>query len=127
MAFKIPKTIGACADLLYQTRQKRLDAQKVVDALQAEETALKNHIIDTLPKSEATGAAGKLCRVSVVKKEAPQVEDWDKFYAYVKKTGQFDLMQKRLADSAIKERWNDGKKIPGVKVNSYVTVSINKI
>ena len=125
--FKFPKTMGACADRLYQLRQKRLEMQKEVDKIAAEEAALKEHIINTLPKSEASGVAGKLARVTVVTKEVPQVEDWDAFYKYVKKTGQFDLLQRRVSDGAIKERWEAGKEIPGIKHFQAVTVSINKV
>lgn len=125
--FKFPKAMGACADLLYQLRQKRLEMQKEVDKIAAEESALKEHIINTLPKSEASGVAGKLARVTVITKVVPQVKDWDAFYKYVKKTGQFDLMQRRINDSAIKERWEAGKEIPGVEHFNAVSVSINKV
>lgn len=125
--YKFPKAMGACADRLYELRNKRLAMQKEVDAVAAEESALKEHIINTLPKSEASGVAGKLARVTVVTKQVPQVEDYDKFYAYVKKTNSFDLLQKRLADSAIKERWEAGKEVPGVKAFNAVSVSINKV
>lgn len=125
--FKFPKTMGACADRLYELRQKRLDEQKKVDAIEAEEKALKEHIINTLPKSEASGVAGKVARVTVITKEVPQVEDWDAFYKFVKKNNAFDLMQKRLTDTAIKERWENGKEIPGVKHFQATTVSLNKV
>jgi hypothetical protein len=125
--YRFPKGIGACADKLYTLRAKRLEAQKVVDAIEAEEKALKSYIIDTLPKSQASGVAGKIARVTVIKKEVPQVSDWAAFYKYVKRTNQFDLMQRRLTDAAIKERWADGKEIPGVTHFTAVTISLNKV
>lgn len=125
--YKFPKALGACADKLFELRNKRLAEQKKVDEIAAEESALKNHIIENLPKSEASGVAGKLARVTVVTKQIPQVKDWDAFYKYVKKTGSFDLMQKRLTDAAIKERWEAGKEIPGVEHFNAVSVSINKV
>jgi hypothetical protein len=125
--YKFPKALGACADQLFELRNKRLAEQKKVDEIAAEETALKNHIIENLPKSEASGVAGKLARVTVVTKQVPQVKDWDAFYKYVKKTGSFDLMQKRLTDAAIKERWEAGKEVPGVEHFNAVSVSINKV
>jgi hypothetical protein len=125
--YKFPKALGACADKLFELRNKRLAEQKKVDEIAAEETALKNHIIENLPKSEASGVAGKLARVTVVTKQVPQVKDWDAFYKYVKKTGSFDLMQKRLTDAAIKERWEAGKEVPGVEHFNAVSVSINKV
>lgn len=125
--YKFPKAMGACADRLYQLRQKRLEMQKEVDKVAAEETALKNHIIENLPKSEASGVAGKLARVTVVTKQIPQVKDWDAFYKYVKKTGSFDLMQRRITDAAIKERWEAGKEVPGVEHFNAVSISINRV
>ena len=125
--FKMPKALGACADRLFTVRQQRLEVQKQVDLLQSEESAIKEHIINTLPKSEASGVAGKLARVTVVTKQVPQVKDWDAFYKHVKKSGDFDLLQRRLTDSAIKERWEAGKEIPGVEHFNAVSVSINKV
>lgn len=126
-AFKFPKALGACADRVYELRQQRLEMQRAVDAIEAEEKALKEHIINTLPKSEATGAAGKLARVTVVTKQVPQVKDWDRFYAYVKRSGHFDLMTRHVNDAAIKERWKAGKEVPGVGHFTAVTLSINKV
>ena len=126
VTFKIPKTMGACADLLFETRNKRLAAQKVVEELETNERMLKEHIINNLPKTD-TGASGKLARVSVVTKAVPQVKDWTKFYAFVKKTGSFDLMQKRLSDAAVRERWENGKAVPGIEAFNVVTVSMNKL
>lgn len=125
--YKFPKALGACADKLYQLREARLAKQKEAEAIEAEEKALKEHLINTLPKSEANGVAGKVARVTVVTKPVPQVKDWEKFYAHVKKTGQFELMQRRLSDTAIKERWEAGKSVPGVESFNVVTVSINKV
>ena len=123
----LPKQPAACADLLYTTREERLALQKKVDELKALESRIKEFFIDTLPKSQATGVAGKLARVTVVQKSSPMVEDWEAFYTYVKKNNAFDLMQRRLSDTAVKERWEDGKTIPGVGVNHYVDISMNKV
>ena len=124
--FKFPKAMGACADRLYEIRQKRLAMQKEVDEIEAEEKALKEHIINNLPKSDS-GAAGKVARVSVVTKDVPQVKDWDAFYKYVSRTKSFDLLQRRLSDAAIKERWENKKQVPGVEAFTVVSVSLNKV
>ena len=125
--YKFPKQMGACADRLFELREKRLEEQKKVDAIESEEKAIKEHIIQNLPKSEASGVAGKLARVTVITKAIPQVKDWESFYKHIKKTGDFDLLQKRLTETAVKERWENGKKIPGVESFNVVTLSINKV
>lgn len=123
----IPKTLGACADALYTARAERHALNKEAAAIEEFEKRLKDHIIATLPKSDSTGVAGKIARVTTVTKMVPTVEDWPKFHAYVKKTGAFELLQKRLADTAINERWDAGKTVPGVVPFNVVTVSVTKV
>lgn len=123
----LPKSPAACADLLYRVREQRLAMQKEVDKLAAEENRLKEYFIQTLPKSDATGIAGRVARVQTGTKLIPQVEDWTAFYSYVKRTGSFDLLQKRLSEGAVKERWDDRKTIPGVGTFQAVTVSVTKL
>ena len=115
LKYKFPKAMGACADKLYQLRQKRLDMQKLVDGIADEEKALKAHIINTLPKSEASGVAGKVARVTVVTKEEPIVKDEEAFRKYLNRTKRFDLAYKlRPSATAIRDLWDEGKEVPGV-------------
>ena len=124
---KIPKTLGACADMVYSLKQKRLLIQHEVDELQAQETELRQHIIDTLPKSQASGVAGKLARVSVVTKVVPRVEDWELFWSKFNPKRDSDLVQRRLSNEAVAARWENGKKVPGVETFTVVSLSINKL
>lgn len=125
--FKFPKEMGKCADMLYALREKRLAGQKVVDAVETEEKALKEYIVNNLPKSAASGVLGAVAKVSVTTKMVPQVKDWTLFYAYVKKTNGFDLLNRALNKSAVEARYEAGKKVPGVKDFSAVSVSCTKI
>ncbi len=122
-----PKRIGTCADHLFQFQAERQWLQKMVDAIKAKESILKEHIIATLPKSNASGVAGKLARVTVVSKDVPQVHDWKKFYAYVSRTKSFDLLQRRLNNAAVVERWDNKKTVSGVGTYTVTKVSINKV
>ena len=126
-AYKFPKSMGLCADRLYELRKRRLEEQKKVEALEAEENALKAHIIDHLPKSQMTGASGKVANVKIVTKGIPQIADLELFYGYVRRSKRTDLLQKRLNDGAIKEMLDDGKKIPGITTFDAKTVSLTKI
>lgn len=125
-----PKSMGACADLLFLTREKRLQLDKAAAELKAEETRITNHIIDNLDKRDETGAAGKHHRVQVVRKKKYRVDPmkWNYFFAYVSKNKRFDLLQKRISDDAVKALVEEGKKkIPGVEPFDYVTVSLTKV
>jgi hypothetical protein len=124
---RLPKSPAACADLLYSTREKRLSLQRELDRMSELESALKEYFIQTLPKSSATGIAGKVARVQIEDKPIPTIEDSERLYAYIKKTGAFDLLQRRLNESAVKERYEDGKVIPGVGIFHAKKVSCTRI
>lgn len=126
VGLKVPKSLGACADLLFDIKSRRLELQHEVDALQEQETALSNYIIDTVPKGD-TGASGKHHRVTIVPKIVVQVEDWDKFYAYIARTKAWELLQRRPGEKAIAERWDNGKEVPGIVPFQTVRVSLQKV
>lgn len=100
---KLPKSLGACVDLYKKYQLERLEAKKGVDALQEIENGVKNHIIDNLTKDD-TGAVGTSFKAIAYNDTQYIVEDWDKFYAHIKKTGEFDLLNRAINQAAIKER-----------------------
>lgn len=124
---KLPKTLAACADKLYETREKRLEIMRKVKELEELEAALKQHLINELPEQDSSGIAGKSCRVTLVHKEVPYAKDWKEIYEHIMKTGHFDLLGRRLNNNAVQDRWEDGVDIPGVETYTTTTVSINKV
>jgi hypothetical protein len=122
----IPKLPAKCGDLLYETRQERLKVQKVVEALESQEAKLKEYIIENLPKSKANGITGSIARVELDKKAIPSVKDWDAFYAYIAKHQAWELLQRRPAEAAVKERWEAGETVPGVEKFIAIVVSCTK-
>lgn len=124
---KLPRTDAEKADLLYDTRNRRLVLQKEVDELQEQETELKNYFIENLPKSKSSGIAGHTARVQLQAKTIPTVEDWAKFYKYVKKNDAFELLQRRLSDKAVEERWEAGEQVPGVGKFNVIKVNCTKL
>lgn len=123
----VPKTIGGKIDRLFRLRTKRLEQQRAVDDLRAQEREIEDELISTLGKDRLNKAAGKLASVSVQRKTVPSVVDWDKFYKYVKKENAFELLQKRVNISAARERWDDGEDLPGVEQYIDTKISLRKI
>lgn len=136
---KLPKSLGACVDLYHTMRQKRLAANKDVEAMKAQESEVSTYIIDNLSKKEEGGAIGTAYKGTIVNETIYQVEDWEKFYNHLKKTGEFDLLNKALNQAAVKERvaaqdrpagkkgenWKP-KLPPGVKTFTAFKLSVTK-
>lgn len=112
---RMPKTLGGCADRLFRLKNDRRKAQRRVDEIKAEEREIVEHLIKQLSKSRATGVAGRFCRVQIKQSKVPTVSSWPKFYEYITETGQFDLLQKRIATTAVRDRWENEEVVPGVQ------------
>ena len=125
--YKFPKNMGACADLLYMIKAEKAQLSAQIAVIEVREKALRDYVINTLPKSEATGISGKVANVKISTKEVPQVDDWDVLYKHVLKTKSFTLLQRRLSDATVKEIWADGKEVPGIKHFNAVVLSLTKI
>jgi hypothetical protein len=129
---KLPKTLAGCADRLYQVRGQRLALAKQVDEMKAEENALREHLINNLPKSSATGIAGKLARASIESKTVYSAKEWPEVWGYIQKNakknpGVWGLLQKRLNEGTCKEMFEAGVRVPGVERVDVPVVSLNKL
>ena len=130
----MPPSIGRCADLYHDIRDVRLAMQKQVEAIEAREREVKNHIIDNLSKSIDTGAAGLRYRAQIVTKtkyvvsRAEGVDGWGVLFSWIRKNDAFHMLQKRLNDKAV-EDWvaENGRELPGTERFNAVDVSITKI
>lgn len=126
-AFKIPKALAEAVDLYKTTRDLRLAEQKRVDEIAEQEKLLKQHIIDTLPKSQANGIAGKLARAEITKRNVPIIEDERKFFAYAHRKGNEDLVKESMVVSAVQARWEAGKAVPGIGTFTVVNLSLTTL
>jgi ribosomal protein S6 len=127
--FTPPKSLAVCADMLYTIREERYALNAEVEALAAKEGILREHLINNLPKSSATGISGKVANAKIERKQIVIVESFDKTLAYCIKNqskGAFALLQRRINESAVKEIWALKKAVPGLKAGSVPVVSLTK-
>lgn len=124
--YKWPKTLGAMADRMYELQQERLALDRQSEAIKAEQTALGDHLLVAFPKEKLEGAKGKIGQTNIKRKDVPAIDDWDEFYKHLKKTGEFDLLQRRPHEAAFTERWENGKSVPGTSKFTRISISISK-
>jgi len=126
-AFKMPAKLAHCVDLLWSTREARLKIQRECDELEKKEAAIKDHLINNIPKNDATGVTGKLCSVTIISKRKFSVKDWDKVNTWILKNKDLTVMNRKLSDAVVGEIYDNGKTIPGVEIFQAPSVSINKV
>jgi len=99
---KLPKSLGACVDLYHEVREKRLAANKVTEEIKVTETFICNHIIDNVPKGD-TGAIGSKYKGVVKTSDVYQINDWEAFYSWIRKNGNFEVLNRALNQAAVQE------------------------
>lgn len=139
----IPVNLGRCVDLYHDVRSLRLAMEKEAKDMQVREAELKLHILQNLQRSDDRGAVGLRYMAKRVDKDAfsfakaetdemeAEVEGssgWQKFTAWVRQTGNFHFLQKRLSDAAVKEMVENGQGLPpGVNKITVPDISVTKV
>lgn len=97
------ESIGEQIDAIQHIRDQ-------IDGLEEEIKELKKILdvklyilLKVLDKEQTPTAAGKLARASVEESVVPQVEDWEKYWAFIRRHNAFELLQKRPAEAAWRE------------------------
>lgn len=124
-----PASLGACVDLYHEVKELRLQMEKqLAGGVKALENALKEHLIANLSKSDDTGIAGRKYRAQVVSARKIKVADWGVFHSWIRKNDRFDMLQKRIAETAASD-WVDTEKrmLPGTEIVNIPDLSVRKI
>lgn len=108
-----PISIGPAIDQLNALREKKRKLESEVSEIEAEYKDLEELLMQKLESEGSRTGAGKTATVSISHSVVGNVTDWEKFNAYVKKTGFFHLFQRRISEPAVRELFDQGKKIPG--------------
>lgn len=114
------KEIEVLAIEYERTRNQRL-------ALDQESAKLKvreDSILDNLTAAKVeSGKYGKI-NLTVKTKSVPRCTDWPGFHAYILQTGNLDMLHKRLTESAVMARMDDGEYVPGIVKDEKTTYSV---
>ena len=109
------KELMAVIDELSSMEIERLALDRKSKALKAAEDDLKARIMkemNSLGLTAIEGHGGRLAKVQT--SVEPVVNDWGQVLEHVRKTGELELLHRRLTVSAVKERWSSGVNVPGV-------------
>lgn len=127
---KLKKTDDDAAkliDLLYVFANGDLrDMRQKFNALDEFSKKLKAYLLQELEDAGLESAGGKVGQISINEKKIATVEDWDKFYKYIKRTDGFDMLNRAINQKAIAERLDAKKKVGGIDTFDKKTLSLTK-
>ena len=111
-------------------QKQRLKIDAINKTLSNEKAKLDDMEYDLIKHMQSEGletSGGKLAKASIQDRTSYNIIDWPKFIAYIKRTNSFDMLQKRLSSTAVKERLDDKKKVPGIKPYTRHTITLRKV
>ena len=133
---RLPTKLAARIDAFYDLREERLaygrkieEAKKVLSHLKEREDEIARGLAAELRKlGGGSKLSGQVATFSPGTTPIFIVEDWPAFHAYIQQTGEFELLEARASRGALKERAEDGGKLPpGVKQDSIFSYSLTKL
>lgn len=98
-----------------ELRTERLEAERQARVLKNDEDKLKSFLIEAFKQQKLEGMIIDGRSTGLSTKTQPSVADKEAFLAYIKETGELDLLQFRLAAGAVQERWNSEVEVPGIE------------
>jgi hypothetical protein len=104
--------VGELIDRLWAIREdmRALDKQK--NELEIAYDALEDKIKHGLDAQKLDKGTGSRATASIVESQVPHLDDWDEFIAYCRKTGNFQLLERRVAVKAWREIVEKTKRPP---------------
>lgn len=125
---EVPTISSHLPDLVDQyisLRAQRLVLEKQAEEVKETEELLKDAIISKYREQGMTGLGAKNGFVKMTSAIEPQAQDWLQTWEYIRETNQFDLLHKRLTNTAVKERWAAGIEVPGVGRQEVFRLSVS--
>ena len=108
-------TVGSLIDQMQVVRAKKRALAVTEKELTSEYEALQTQLIEMMDAEGVTKSTGRAASASLNESMSFNTGDWDAFTAYVAKTKQFHLIQRRVSDPAMRELFEKKGAIPGME------------
>lgn len=111
---------------LAAARKEADKAEKEAAAKKKKRTELEVAVLDKLKEHKLDNASVRGV-ISVSKGEIDTVQEvnWPELYKYIQRTKGYDLLQRRVSISAVRERREAGKKVAGVKLGKLPRLNVS--
>lgn len=119
-----PTPLGEIIDRMMVVRDERRLIAARDKVLVAEYTGLEEQLIARLKAEKSEMSSSALATASMSTTPIPMVEDWDKYYAYMRESDSLHLLQRRPAVGAMNELKDAGVEIPGVRWIDKESISL---
>lgn len=121
-------SLSKITDQLYTLRQSRLAAQKEVDALEAQEKALRAELFAALKASPTGAVAGSVAKAEIKTSIVPSLVDPEAFRKWCAKSPKrMDCLKVGVVTDAWRTHVSNGDVVDGVEAFTKEDLSLTKV
>ena len=99
----VKATPGAMIDSMWELREKKRKLEASIKDLDGQMADIESKLMEDMEANGIDKMTGKAAGVSISTSTVANVEDWDAFLAWVYKTKNGHLLQRRVSDPAWRE------------------------
>ena len=119
--------LGTLIDGVWEQRESKRRLEAEIKLIEANIASAELALIERLDKEGVDSSRGKSATASISTTISASIDDWDTFTAYVAKTKQFHLLQKRVSDPAARELFETKGSVPGLSPFTKRKVNIRTL
>jgi len=120
-------SVGSLIDEMHDIRERRRELAKEEKQLGQEYEALQASLISSLEATGQTGGASDIASASIKTTNVANVQDWEVFHKWLRKTNRLYMLERRPAQAAFREYVENSrghKPPPGVVTFEKTTISL---
>jgi hypothetical protein len=121
------EAIGSLIDEMHDIRERRRELAKEEKQLGQEYEILQASLISSLEATGMTSGASDIASVAIKNTNVANIQDWDVFHKWLRKTNRLYMLERRPAQAAFREYIKDSrghKPPPGVVTFEKTTISL---
>ena len=99
----VEKPIGIQIDEMFLLRERKRALEVEVKTINAQLLECEGRLIEALDAAGSVGARGHFASAGVTELIVPQVEDWDRLTAFIRRYNKFELLERRPSAAAFRE------------------------
>ena len=111
---------------LQRCRTVHAEFAKLEKDAAAAKRAAEMEVVDAMAEAGVTSAKSSEVSVTATVHRVPAEIDWPKVYDFIHEKRQFDLLQKRLSTTVLKQLDDAGEPVPGVGMQDITKLSVRK-
>ncbi len=111
----VAPTPGQDIDALFELREKKRKLEASIKDLDGQAALIEERLMESMDQSGIEKMTGSKASVSISSTTVANVEDWDAFLAWIYKTKNGHLLQRRVSDAAWREMVEIKKVVPGTQ------------